>query len=492
MKNLHKIILAATLFCFSSCDELIETEPRFAVVPEVALADIGGYRSLVASSYNDLHDFQYYGQQMMLAPDALADNIVIANNTGRYTGQVINAVGSHINIWNSVISDVSVDGNALNSGVWEIINKSNIVIEGVDGVPQPDGSLDEAENTVLKGEAYFLRALAYHDLMRVYGYAPGNEVSGFNLGVPLRLEAITTLGQAEVELPRATNIEVYNQIEADLQQAINFLPAAAETSEAPYRATKAAAHALLARVYLYWSRWNDAAMQAQAALDATDAVLVSAENYEESFTSSPNPESILEMEIISADWSGVDGVNNSLSSLTSREDPAGQFAVKASNELIAAFEEDDVRADLWVDREENNNFDSKKWAGEKGDFLENIPLIRYSEVLLILAEAQARSGNASAALNNINNLRANRGLEAANVSGNALTDLILDERRKELVLEGHRFFDLKRLGLNIPKPSSAAEPLVAANDFRLLAPLPNSQLLLNDLLEQNPGYEVDQ
>ena len=133
-------------------------------------------------------------------------------------------------------------------------------------------------------------------------------------------------------------------------------------------------------------------------------------------------------------------------------------------------------------------FYSLKFPAHKGNFFNNIPVIRLSEVYLIRAEARARQAKDALAQADLTTLRTNRGLGAvpAATTGTALIDLIFNERRVELHLEGHRFFDFKRRGLNILKP--AGIPTLLYTDFKVLASLPSAQVLLNPLIKQNPGY----
>jgi hypothetical protein len=116
--------------------------------------------------------------------------------------------------------------------------------------------------------------------------------------------------------------------------------------------------------------------------------------------------------------------------------------------------------------------------------------MRLSEVYLIRAEARAKQGGAKIidAQSDLSTIRTNRGLAAVSpiTIGQALIDAIFRERRVELNLEGHRFFDFKRRGLAINKPGTLAP--IPYSDFRLLGVLPNSQIILNPLLKQNPGY----
>ncbi|HAH38118.1 MAG TPA: RagB/SusD family nutrient uptake outer membrane protein, partial [Algoriphagus sp.] len=103
-------------------------------------------------------------------------------------------------------------------------------------------------------------------------------------------------------------------------------------------------------------------------------------------------------------------------------------------------------------------------------------------------ETRYRTNDAAGARADLNALRSKRGLGAvdAALSGQALFNQIMLERRQEFALEGHRWFDLKRNGMPITK--AGRFETVPYNDYRLLAPLPTGELQLNDQLEQNPGY----
>ena len=502
--NLKKYLIALlTVALVAGCnEEIIEVESEFSVTPDIAVERVSGINALVLSAYKRVNEFTYYGQNQILNAEALADNLVIANNTGRYTGQVVNAVGSHFGTWGA--------------SPWAIINDCNLILKYADDAAPALNSTEAiaaSQRARYKGEAYFLRALAYHDLVKVYGYEPGREVGGWDLGVILRTTPVESVSQAD-KRARSTNEEIYTQIEADLLQAIALLPDENQFFTPPagttdpnafppgdkwFRASKQAARALLARVYLFWNKFPEAAAQATSVLSATVAypatgggtgrTIMASGTYVTSWATATHPESIFEVNILSADWSTVDGVNNSLASITNSS-PSGatnaQFAVAGSAELIAAFEAGDVRRNVWANNAGRN--ESKKWQGEKGNFLENIPLIRISEVVLIAAEARARSGDEPGARTALNSLRTNRGLAATAEIGQALLDLILNERRVELAFEGHRFFDLKRLGKDIVKPVSLAVTDVPYTDFRILGNIPNAEITYNSSLQQNPEY----
>jgi hypothetical protein len=475
MKNYIKILTLGSLVTLASCSDLLDTEPRQSLTPGTALADVNGYESLLASAYGGARGFAAYGQSLMIAPEIMADNLRIIANTGRYIGQEVNADRAHIGLW----------------GAYGPINVTNIIITGIDAI---EG--DAARKNRIKGEAYFLRSLSYFDLSKVYGYEPGKEVNGWNNSVVIR--TTPTLGFSDADLrARSTNRQVYDLIEADLNTAIGLLPVAAKGTAGVYRATKGAAEALLARVYLYDSKFPEAAAMASQAMAtfglANDgAGLATPANYVSGFSTYPNPESLFEIEIRSVDWSTVDGVNNSMCTLTANVFSSAQFIVTASNELIAAYETGDVRRDTWVATTRSGAagtvYRSAKWLGTKGDFLENLPIIRAAELYLIRAEARFRT-DAAGARSDLNALRSKRGLAAvdAGLVGDALFNQILKERRLEFALEGHRWFDLKRNGLTISKHGNN-QP-VPYSDYRLLSPLPQDELILNELLVDNPGYK---
>ncbi|MFC4874505.1 RagB/SusD family nutrient uptake outer membrane protein [Negadavirga shengliensis] len=477
MKEIIKISAFLQVLAVMGCTDL-ETTPRQSLTPEQALNNVFGYQAVANSMYNRAASFGYYGQTMMIAPEILADNLRLVANTGRYQGEEANGDRDHIDLWN---------GN-----VYGGINDANLIIDGID---DESVSGDEDLKSIIKGDAYFMRALFYFDLCRVYGYEPGKEVDGFNLGPILRLTPTLIASDADFR-SRSTVGEVYQQIESDLQNAIALLPPVPIGSEGVYLANTGAAITLLARLYLYWGRMADAEAAATAAMNllglrSNGDGLVPSGQYVQSFSRAPHPESIFEIELRQVDWSSVDGVNNSLNSLTSNNDPAAQFIIGASNELMATYEDGDVRRDCWMEttREgiDGPVYASRKWTGYKGDFLENLPIIRAAELYLIRAEARYQT-NPAGARADINALRSRRGLGAVDdlLSGQPLFNRIMLERRKEFALEGHRFFDLKRNGMNITKHSDFLE--VPYTDYRVLSNIPLSQVQLNENLVQNPGY----
>jgi len=487
---MKKILISGILgLALVGCD--ITTTDQSSLSPALALNTIAGVQSVALSGYRRMHEFDFYGQQASLHGDALADNIEIVNRTGRYEQEWISGVGVFANRW-------AVCYRAINDAnyVLEYLPQQNIAL-----VPSNATFTSQQVMDHIEGEAHFIRAFAYMELLRVYAYEPGKEVNGFNLGVILRDRPTQVVSDAD-KRSRSTNLECYQFVERDLQDAIARLapasqlagatwPAALGANTFPFRATKAAAHALLARLYLYWGRYADANTQATTALTLVPtAAPVTAATYAASWSTATHPESIFEIEIRPTDWSGVDGANNSLHSMTQNAISGSQYVMAASAELIAAHEGTDVRRNIYVTSAGTlNKPQVRKWQGEKGSYVENVPVIRRSEMYLIQAESLARLGGQDAAAQTaINTIRTNRGLTATAATGAALITLIMNERRVELAFEGHRWFDLKRNGMAIPKPAASSVTTLAYNDFRILQQLPNAEVTLNPNLQQNPGY----
>ncbi len=473
MNTILKYILGLGIVFFFSCGGQLEVENPESLSPEQSLSEVAGFEGLLNTAYRRVHLFGWMGQNGIVNPEIMADNVDFNNRTGRFEANYVNAIRSHMGRW----------------GLYVGINNLNTIIAQIDGLA--DLTADEVDlQQQIKGEAFLLRGLYYHEMAKVYGYEPGQEVNGFNLTVPLITTPTNTVSDAFNFQARATNTELYAQITSDLNASVGLL---GDNAQAPFKATKASAQALLARVLLYAGDYSGAASNASAAITGSGVELISDRGaYFDSWFASPHPESVLEAEIRPTDWSTVDGANNSISTLSNNTSSSSQFILVGSPEMLADLDSDagDIRDTIWTTLPDipAGTRKCEKWQGEKGDFLENVPLIRISELYLIAAEANARGGNDSAAQGFLNTFRTARGTAESMASGQALVDLIMKERRVEFAMEGHRWFDLKRNGMDITKTASSGTPTLSYSDFRLLGVIPESELSLNELLVQNPGY----
>lgn len=488
MRNRLKFILAsAVLLSVVSCDSLVEVEPRNSLSSSTALSDAKSYEALMVSAYDRIQAFTYWGRDMVLMGEALSDNafVVTSQASGRYTGQNKNNRGSHFGIWGTA---------------YGAINDCNTIIATIDKITDPNQA---ALRDKVKGEALFLRGLLYFDLARVYSYEPtkvpaSGTGANWNKGVLLRLTPVAEATDAALQ-SRATVTDVYTAIEQSLKSAIELLPKETARSGV-YRGNKAAAYALLGKLYLYWERWDDAIANFDLALANTTATQIAANGYGSAFKGQPNTESLFEINYIqSVEVAGVTGINDSPFTYTQ---PTGKNALGLSTyggmtpsaELLALFEPADDRSKMFFTSNSSTTNTVYTWANKYssafGNYTDNIPVIRYSDVVLMKAEALAEKGFYTDAQTLIIDLRTKRNASTASVpSDAAIIDYILDERRRELFFEGSRWFDLKRKGRAIKKAAATAVGEIAYEDYRLLAPIPAAEVILNpNGLPQNPNY----
>lgn len=460
-------LIVLGLFLITNCDGLLDTQPSDAVDPEIAQENIDGIEAILTSVYNRLQSPWRFGREITLGPDVLADNTDQHPVTsGRYDGMAVNSQGSHITFWNTA---------------YLTINEANFVIEGsgeVEDVPQ------ETRDR-LRGEAIFQRGHAYFDLARTYGYEPNREVNGFTESAIIRTEPTRDLNNADLRA-RSINTEVYSQAVADLEEAADLLSA---NDRGVYYANYAGSNALLARVHLYLENWQDAIDYADIALDATGAELVDSEAdfIDNPFDEIPNPESVYEL--------SIDPVEEALfsnDSLCGYTNPRHWHDVTPSQNLLDIFDANDWRNHLFGVVEDDShpspfNTYTMKWDCTHGTTDDNIPLIRLPELYLIKAEAYAELNQLPQALDALETLQTARGLNPfVSADQDEIIEEIMVERQRELNFEGHRFYDLKRRTMDIPKQQGATT--VPYDDFRILSELPTSEVDNNPDLNQNPGY----
>ncbi len=471
-----KLSLAAlslgTMLFATSCREILDVDPRQSIDGNTALTTVPALNAAVISVYDRLQSVTLYGRDLIAMPEALADNGRATNNSGRLVAQFQNQINAHMTNWQVG---------------YFAINQCNLILEAAPNV----AGITDVQRNAAEGQVHFLRALLYFDLMRVYAYDPTAIVAANNKGgVPLILSGVLEVAQT-TNPSRATIDQVYDQIYADLNAAITKLEGTA-ANRAPHFVTKAAAQALFSRVALYRGDYAKTVEMATAGIATATAKLATNANYVAGWRAAVHPESIFELVFLTPENIGV---NESLqTTYTTLRDinstvTAGWGDVVPTADFLAQFEAGDVRRALYQEGTNGRgarNIETTKFMGKGGQVnLDNIPLIRASELHLNRAEANARLDNLPAALLELNQLRARAGLGASTaVTKDEIIAAIAKERRIELAFEGHRWFDLKRVGSDIVKL-----PLtVPHTDRRILAPLPIREIDANPNLVQNPGY----
>lgn len=384
------------------------------------------------------------------------------------------------------------------TGYYLVIARANQVLASIDAV-----AFDTAVKNNLKGQALFLRALSYFDLVQYFG------------DVPLHLTPATSL--ENVALPLSPVADVYAQIIADATAAASLLPE--KNAQEPGRATAGAAKTLLGNVYVVLKNYSAAETVLKEVVNSNQYALLP--NYADVFHTSNknNSESVFEVQY----REGPDGfASNFMYSFFPQPITAPQltalmsgYGVTPSNvqaltvegfniptpDLIAAYEAGDARraASIGTATITSGTYPfiikflhPHALAGNTNT---NWPIYRYAEVLLLLAEALHEGGKSSEALPYLNQVRARAGLNAISAT-TGLTDAILQERRVELAFENKRWLDLVRTGRAVSVITAYGQnvranpqayyfpdgvgPLPAAfSDIRLTFPLPASEALLS-------------
>lgn len=404
------------------------------------------------------------------------------------------------------------------------IYRANLLLEKL-----PDAQFNKEENRErFAAEAKFLRAYFYFDLVRLFG------------NVPLITK---TLSSKEFTQEQATPEAVYGQIAADLQEAIRVLKPYSELPKAELgRVTKSAGQGLLMRVWLYYTGYygqnqlGDITLQNILTM-SEDLILNSGHTllpkYGDLFkvSNKNNAESVFEIQHSEKSYAGWDNQNREVADgnqavlLWSMRLNAGDKSDYADGwsfapikkEYYELFKDVDDRkeASFVVPKDEGVNYkpgyqDSgifpRKWAAlkehqsNKGDvrvnYPYNNPVIRFSDILLMAAELNLKSGGDSGkALNYYKRVR-ERAMGAAAAVTAVNLDLIYAERDLEFACEGHRYWDLMRRGMDYAqKQIDENEPNgIFVQRFNIeakgLLPIPNSEIInSNYTLKQNPGYQ---
>ncbi len=393
------------------------------------------------------------------------------------------------------------------SADYEGIYRANVVLEKV-----PPIVMDEQVKARLLGEARFIRAWFFYNLVTMYG------------GVPL---ADHVLAPSEYNLPRASEAEVWTLIEADLREAANVLPLRSEYPTADLgRITKGTAQSLLVKSLVWQKRWSEAQALAEEVINSNQYQLEP--NYAKIFTleGENGTESIFEIQYMNrsgGNWGKNNANEGSFTNVFQR--PRGQFEGYGFNIPTADFVQEFFKEGFEDPRLKSTVFRVGDAMGDRGIFTKeatggfpydyypkkyfsnksedatlgdpnpnggtNDRVIRLSDVLLLHAEAAFHNNNEDAARQSINRVRARARGTVQNVlpdvtaTGAALLEAIYHERRVELGLEGHRFFDLVRTG----RATQVLSPLGFNEGVHKLFPIPLSQIqATNGAIQQNPGY----
>lgn len=499
--TINLIGMLAFVAMLSSCQKWVDYNPHedFRITELDYLQSESDYRTMAISVYTPLQ----WLNQVIPVGDIASDNSVAGGENASDVLPLQQIDDYNVTPVNATLTELWVSA-------YEGINRANYMTQ-YKAQNKAGVTVNFAGKEALYGEVYFLRAYYYFTLVKLFG------------GVPLFVDSRLGLSDSK-SLQRSSKAEVYQQIEADLNLAIAALP---PVQAQKGRITKYAAQALLGKVLLYQNKFDAAIAPLESIINANAYTLVS--NYESMFLASGEngPESIFEIQYSNTspyyNWggatrgqgnyavqqNGIRGLNGS----AAMPYAAGWSTNLPTQNLANAFAPGDQRKsatilDIEAYKNANPQFNityqvapykntglyNKKYLPRKGEtsgqvelnYTNNFRIIRYSDVLLMAAEAHARAGSPNDAkargyLNLVRKRAFNDDLHNVTASGTALRNAIWDERRVEFGMEGDRFFDLVRTG----QAATKINGFVAGKSE--VFPIPQQEVEVSGLT-QNPGY----
>jgi len=487
----HVLLVIIVGVVVAGCSDFLNVDPQSQLTQEAFPTTEEDALQSTNAVYSTLRNWHYHSGGFPIL-DIMSDDA----HKGSSPNDAANTVGPYDDFSHSTTQDgLARWWNALYQG----IRRANIVI-----VKVPNISMDEDLKSRYIAEARFLRALYYFDLARAFG------------GVP-----IVTTPEPDLEVPRSSEEETYSLIEEDLMFAMDNLPLKSEYNQSNLgRATQGAAKALLARVALFRQDYEMAETYALEVIDSDEYGLEPDYTDANGEAGEHGIESVFEIGAIAT--SGAGG-NQYANTQGVRGTPnRGWGFNQPSVDLREAFENDDPREDGTIielgdvidgieiigdgntpdevtDDQGNviriESYNRKVWIDgttTNTQFGHNRRLIRYADVLLMAAEALNKNGKPAQALPYLNQVRERAREGNSNIlpditttDQDSLADIIMHERRVELALEGHRFWDLVRTG----RAEDVLGPLGYVPGKHDVLPIPQSEIDLSQgTLTQNDNW----
>jgi len=450
MKKVY-LFIVLIVFVFVGCEDQLNLEPAQSISVETALSSEENIRNILIGAYDEAGQAATFGGRTHIIADLLGTDDQVSWNGTFFDPREF--------FTKSILIDNGFVGGHWNNS-YEVINQVNIVIDNLDIITS-----STAEKDRIEGEAKFLRALTYFDLVRLF--AQQYQVGGGNtqLGVPLRLTGIIDYSNA-LSIARSNVEEVYTQILNDLADAVAKLPASND-----FFADQYAARALQARVYFQQGNYADAR-------DAANDVLTnSGHSLAPTFAGAFNNDVDSVEDVFAFQVTSQTGTNQLITFYASEGNGGrgGDIGLEAG--YLGLFDDpaNDVRASFNYVSPNNGETLTSKYTNQFG----NVPVLRAGEMHLIRAESNFREGT-FVGLDPLVEVNILRGRSSATSLGALTLDLLFNERQLELAFEGHLIHDYKRTQRTVGT--------LPFNSNSLVLPIPQSELDTNELIEQNAGY----
>lgn len=391
--------------------------------------------------------------------------------------QTLDPVDQQIYIWNKDINWASTfpGGNDPNwSRPYEQVYYANTVLDALEGIEITAAETNRANQ--IRGSALFYRSFAHFNLLQLFAVPYDSVTASTDLGIPLRLTS-------DLNTPshRSSQTESYNQIIADLQTAIQLLPAKSTFVTLP---SQNAANALLARLFMVMGKYEDAMTNANSALDINNKLF--------DFNTAA-PGAAFYLWLSSSEYPISENIYHSVFAGNSLIGSIGRAIVDSS--LYNSYDTNDLRKQLWF-----MDYQGQKRFIGSYEFYKT-PLYHYDglandEMYLIRAECSARLGDVSGAMNDLNALLRNRYKSGTFVDRTAIDEedalrQILAERRKELCFRGLRWTDLRRLNkdsrfaVTLTRVVEGTTYTLPPNDPKYTFQIPDNEIQLSGIQQNN-------
>jgi len=473
--NKNVIYLIIALISISCGKKFLDREPSYFSNKTNAYGSIQAVRSALNGCYDGLQDYRYYGRNLFLLTEVYTDNAKLSS--------------TNLNNFSSFYSYSVTSSSAELDGLWKlgykIIARTNNVIDATLKLTK----VSYIEKRQILGEAYAIRALVYFDLVRLFAqpYTISSGVDSANgkgghAGIPI---ITTPTSEDSLIFPvRSAVNTVYNQILTDFYKADTML--VLKSSE-PYTLCSYAVKSLLSRVYMTMGIYSEVIGLSYNLIKSNQYSLLENEEYVSSWKLAYTTESIFSISMTLNDNNGTNSIGYMLSK-------SGYGDIVSTNDLYNLFGENDARKTLY---QKGKDIFLTKYPGRISmSGVDNIPIIRYTEIYLNYAEAALRNTNFSLAAQNLARTLLDTLLKRSDnkaipiqLQGNDLLNFILEERRKEFAFEGQRYFDIKRLQSSINRNDCNSTVCNVSYPSYLYAfPIPISEINANNNIKQNPGY----
>ena len=491
----HTFFMAVALMILAGCSKILDKQPVTQIVTPNDSTTISATdaENLIAGTYTTYkgYDFglEFNAFDRIVNGDVQADNAYAGgDNTDNISIDLFKT--------NSLNGNVSRDWR----DAYGIIGRTNITLDQVQKSVDPALSANR-KNEIL-GEARFMRAFTYFDLVRLYGRVP-------LLLTPANTKTAEDLLNSTI-VPQSSVDSVYDAILTDLWFAKSTVRDAG-ASPSKFIVSKGAVNATLAKVYasMPTPNWDSVLYYCNQVIPHYS--LVTDYNFLWDNNHKNNSEAIWEINYFG--YGAGDQIGNWIPSINvggsigNYEGGGWKKFNQPSNDLVNAFvaENDNIRLNAsvtfvditgqWIDKNwPSNHYPFLTKYNDPANGTNDIYMIRLADILLLKAEALVKKADIPGALDLVNQVRARVGLTPKTASGaDEADDIIANERRLELAFEGHRWFDLVRTGkaiqvMNAQKDGSGASLNYDVQPYELIFPIPQTQIDLNPLLTQNPEY----